>query len=107
MCFAELGDELARQVGVRLVRNRGRQIAYVGVNRVAEKQYLHHRHAEYHGKSQSIAAQLAHFLARVTAMSRDRDFMRHASAGFERYRYEHIFERCMSNARTRLLCRCC
>jgi hypothetical protein len=58
----QFGDELSRQVRIRLVRNRGLEVAYVGVDRVAEQQHLQNWQADDHAERQPVAAQLAHFL---------------------------------------------
>ena len=61
--FTNLGDKFTRQMRICLVRDCRLEVTDIGVDRVAEHQDLHQRHANYHCECQAIAPQLAHLFA--------------------------------------------
>ena len=61
----------ARAACPRLVEHAGRHVAHVEVDRVAEQQHLHHRHADDHAERDAVARQLPQLpCARSRAMRR-------------------------------------
>ena len=60
--LCEFGDELPRQVTVRLVGDGRLQVPYVGIDRVAEQQHLHDGQADDHAEGQPVAAELPDLL---------------------------------------------